>query len=522
MGRYLNRWNDSYQEVLNSDIYVDKSMLISITNSNLGTNDKYMCVTRMRRSGKSMALGMLNAYYSKGCDSQEQFKNLKISKDESYQTHLNKHYVFWIDLTGVYCEMDDEEDFVVKFEESVLKDLKRTYKLFDFNNLSLREAIIKLNRELDERFIILIDEWDLIFREQEENRELGYKYLEFLNQTFTSCDVSDCIDLVYMTGIYPIKRYTDKSILSMFKEYNMITPFGLSEYFGFTEDETKELCLRYNVDFNKVKSWYGSYEIEGIKLYNPLDIDRTLLRNKFFYYWTDTSSIEVIINCLNCNDESIRTIIGKLIIGNKIPINLNLANDLININSSNKAFITLIYLGYLAYDEVSSSCYIPNYEILKEFGRVIKVIDWKEYKEAIVNSFELYKATLKGDLEFINETFDNNHRTIIEKLNEETKDVIQMIVYLSYFDCIDDYFMIIEDSDTINSASVVFIPKDHNHIPMIVELKVNETVDTALNQIKDKKYVNLFDGYKGKVLFVGITYDSKTLTHDSKTEYIEI
>ena len=186
-----------------------------------------MCVTRMRPSGESLALAMLNTYYSKGCDSQEQFKDFKISKDKTYQTHLNKHYVIWIDLTGVYNELDDEQDFVIKFEESVLKDLKRTYKLFNFNNLSLREDIIKLNRELGERFIILIDEWDIIFREQEENRELGYKYLEFLNQTFRSSDVSDCIDLLYMTGIYPIKRYTDKSTLSMFKEYNMITLLGL-------------------------------------------------------------------------------------------------------------------------------------------------------------------------------------------------------------------------------------------------------------------------------------------------------
>ena len=129
---------------------------------------------------------------------------------------------------------------------------------------------------------------------------------------------------------------------------------------------------------------------------------------------------------------------------------------------------------------------------------------------------------MKGDLEFINETFDNNHRTILIKLNEETKDVLQMIVYLSYFDCIDDYYMVTDNSDTINSASVVFIPKDHNHIPMIVELKANSTLDTRLNQIKDKKYVNLFDGYHGKVLFLGITYDSKTLVHDSKIEYVEI
>ncbi len=123
MGLYLNRWNDSFQRVLNSYIYVDKSMLINVTNSNLGTNDKYMCVTRMRRSCKSLALAMLNAYYSKGCDSQEQFKDLKISKDKTYQTHLNKHNVIWIDLTGIYCSIRDKNDFLKEFEETVLDDL---------------------------------------------------------------------------------------------------------------------------------------------------------------------------------------------------------------------------------------------------------------------------------------------------------------------------------------------------------------------------------------------------------------
>ena len=129
---------------------------------------------------------------------------------------------------------------------------------------------------------------------------------------------------------------------------------------------------------------------------------------------------------------------------------------------------------------------------------------------------------MKGDLEFINETFDNNNRTIIEKLNEKTKHVLQMIIYLSYFDCIDDYYMVTDNSDTINSALIVFIPKNHKLILMIVELEANSTLDTQLNQIKDKKYVNLFDGYKGEILFVGITYDSKTLVHDSKIEYVEI
>lgn len=227
MGIYLNTRNDYFQMLLNSDIYVDKSMLINVTNSNLGTDNKYMCVTRMRRSGKTIALAMLNAYYSKGCDSKEQFKDLKISQDESYLKHLNKHNVIWIDLTDIYCSITDKKDFIKEFEDSVLDDLKDSYEnILTDEEDTIVKCLKKIKSITSERFIILIDEWDIIFREQEDNRELGYKYLEYLNQTFTSSDVSDCIELVYITGIYPIKRYTNKSILSMFREYNMITPLG--------------------------------------------------------------------------------------------------------------------------------------------------------------------------------------------------------------------------------------------------------------------------------------------------------
>ena len=290
---------------------------------------------------------------------------MKISKDKSYEIHLNKHNVIWIDLTGIYCSIRDKNDFLKEFEETVLDDLKDSYEniLTDYED-TIVKCLKKIKSITGERFIILIDEWDLIFREQEENRELGYTYLKFLNQTFTSSDVSDCIELVYMTGIYPIKRNTDKSTLSMFKEYNMITPFGLSEYFGFTEDETKELCLRYNVDFNKVKSWYGSYEIEGIKLYYPLSVYRAISDNRFDLYWILTSSIEALTRYMDYDNGKLKGITMKLMIRKKIPLNITIfQNNLTKVESRDQALTMLILLGYLAYDEVSSSCYIPNYEI---------------------------------------------------------------------------------------------------------------------------------------------------------------
>ncbi len=77
MGIYLNPGNQGFRESIRSRIYVDKTNLIACTNALLNTNDKYICVSRPRRFGKSMALQMLAAYYGSGCDSGELFAGLK-------------------------------------------------------------------------------------------------------------------------------------------------------------------------------------------------------------------------------------------------------------------------------------------------------------------------------------------------------------------------------------------------------------------------------------------------------------
>ncbi len=95
-----------------------------------------------------------------------------------------------------------------------------------------------------------------------------------------------------------------------------------------------------------------------------------------------------------------------------------------------------------------------------------------------------------------------------------------MIVHLSYYNCREFYYILKEPSTTTGRADLAFMPKDSNHIPMIIELKQDGSVESALEQIKNKKYINLFDGYKGKVLLLVITYDSKTLVHQSRIEYV--
>ena len=180
MALYLNQNTDKFLEYKKSRIFVDKSMIINECNVNIGTTDKYMCVTRPRRFGKTLALSMLNAYYSKGCDSKELFKDLKISKDPSFDKHLNKHNVIWIDMASVYTKIDDKTQFVKTIKADILRDLKRCFPEVDLTDLLLSDAILEIHSQLKENFIFLIDEWDVIYREQDSNYKLCNEYTEFL------------------------------------------------------------------------------------------------------------------------------------------------------------------------------------------------------------------------------------------------------------------------------------------------------------------------------------------------------
>ncbi len=254
MSYYLNLDNEMFEYSLNSKIFIYKSKLIKYCNELIKTNDRFMCVTRPRRFGKTMALYMLNAYYSKGCNSKELFDNLKISKETTYLNHLNKHNVLWIDMASLYTKLDNKNDFVRELKNYLILDLKEAFPSINYEGLKFEDSIIKIKSSLNEKFIFLIDEWDVIFREQENNTKLIDEYLMFLRSLFKASDVSRCIDLVYMTGILPIRRYSSESALNMFKEYNMLDAYDLTEFVGFTENEVKNLCDKYSRDFNQIKA----------------------------------------------------------------------------------------------------------------------------------------------------------------------------------------------------------------------------------------------------------------------------
>ena len=523
MAFYLNSDNSKFKKYMKSEIFIDKSMIIKECNKLFGSENSYMCVTRPRRFGKTMALSMLNAYYSKGCDSQSLFDKLNIAKDNSYLEHLNKHNVIWIDMASLYANIDNKEEIITELKKRILSDLKEKYRNVDLTNFILSDAMIKINNETNERFIFLIDEWDVIFREEEYNTKLCDDYIMFLRGLFKSSDVSSCIDLVYMTGILPIRRYSTQSTLNMFKEYNMLDSFPIESYVGFTEDEVIGLCNKYNRDFNEIKSWYNGYNLNGVSLYNPKSVVEAVLRGKCKDYWVQTSAIEAVTNYMDYDNGKLKDIICKMLLGEKVKVNVRkFENDLTKVNSSDSALTVLIHLGYLAYDEDLEACYIPNYEIKQEFVNAVDKLNWKEIYNPISNSKKLYEETLKGNVEFINKTLDENHKDLARPFNKNKEDILGVIVEISYYNAKQFYNIKKEDTSILGRSDLSFIPYDNCYIPFIVELKVNSTPDEAIAQIQERKYFNSLGDYHGKVLLLGISYDEKTLKHSSKVLIIEL
>ena len=388
---------------------------------------------------------------------------------------------------------------------------------------TIGKALIKINNVLNEKFIFFIDEWDIIYREQENNFNLCNEYTEFLRNLFKSSSISSCIDLVYMTGILPIKRYSAQSTLNMFIEYNMLDSRRLTEFIGFTENEVRNLCSEYNRDFNKIKNWYDGYNLSKIEIYNPKSVVEAISLGECKDYWVQTSAIEAVTNYMNYDHGVLKGLITKMIVGEKVPVDVTIfENDLTQVNSKDSALTVLIHLGYLGYDKENKSCFIPNHEIKEEFERALKKLNWMEIYNPLDNSKKLYEETLKGNVDFINTTLDKNHKELAGPFNKNKEDVLSVIVIISYYSCQQYYNIKKEDISSLGRSDISFIPKDNTHIPFIVELKVDSTPENAISQIKEREYFNSLGDYKGEVLLLGISYDSKKLKHSSKVERIRL
>ena len=179
MGNYLNPGSTMFQGSLRSQIYIDKSNLIKQMNALLYTEQRYVCVSRPRRFGKSMAANMLTAYYDREADTKSLFSGLKISKDISFNENINKYDVIKINMQEFLSATQSVDEMLRLLPKRILTDLRNKYPEYTTEE-NLVFAMQDVFGKTKSPFIILIDEWDCLFREYEQNREAQKKYLDFL------------------------------------------------------------------------------------------------------------------------------------------------------------------------------------------------------------------------------------------------------------------------------------------------------------------------------------------------------
>ena len=479
MGVFVNPGNEAFAVALNSEIYVDKTELLTYTNKVMNTLQGYICNSRPRRFGKSITANMLTAYYSKGCSSREMFSNLGISKAEGFEKHLNQYDVLHWDIQWCMEPAGGPEKIVSYISEQTISELKEYYPhILPEKIRSLPESLSRINAATGTKFIVIIDEWDVLIRDDN------------------------------------------------FKDYSMLHAGPIAPYVGFTEAEVQKLCEEYGHEFEKVKRWYDGYQIGTYHVYNPNAVVNLMLEGEFQSYWSGTASYEAIVPLINMDFDGLRGAVIEMLSGDHVPIDItSFQNDTVSFANKDDVLTYLIHLGYLAYDRTFKTAFIPNEEIRQEMILATKRKKWNELISFQKESEQLLRDTLQMDGDAVAKEIEKIHREYVSVIQYNNENSLSSVLSIAYLSAMQYYFKPIREFPAGRGfADFVFIPKPEFqkfYPALVVELKWNKDVKTALDQIKDRKYPDSVACYAGELLLVGINYNEKTKEHECRIEKYE-
>ena len=523
MGRFVNPDNSAFQKAVNSEIYVDKTGLLSYTNRVLDTKQAFICNSRPRRFGKSTTADMLVAYYSKGCDSGKLFSGLAVSGMEDYHDYLNQYDVIHFDVQW-FMEDRANGETVNLIQNSVVEELKKTYPdILTADVTGLPDAMSIINEKTGNRFVVIIDEWDVLIREEAKNQEIQDEYITFLRRMFKGSEPTKYIALAFLTGILPIKKLKTQSALNNFDEFTMLGAGQMASYLGFTEAEVKVLAGRYRQNYDKVKKWYDGYRMNGYQIYNPQAVVSVMLRGEFKSYWSETASYEAVVPLINMDFDGLRSAVIEMLSGDSVAVDVTtFQNDMTSFSCRDDVLTYLIHLGYLAYDQTDRRAFVPNEEIRQELSKAVRRKKWSEMLTFSKNSEELLEATLDLDAPAVAEGIEKIHMKYASAIQYHNENSLSSVLTIGYLSTMQYYFKPVRELPTGRGfADFVYIPKPEyraDYPALVVELKWNQKAQTALQQIKEKQYPESILEYTGDLLLVGISYDKKTKKHECVIE----
>ena len=532
MGTYINRGNSEFRDIVTHE-YVDKTSLIPLINATLNSENRYSCVTRCRRFGKSMAAKMLCAYYDKSCDSRELFVGLNAEKDKSFETYLNKYSVLYLDVTSFTARPELRTNIVRVIQEKIIKELKNVFSDVTYDdNSDLMDILSTIHATTGEKFFFIIDEWDAICREFPGRQKMKGdpesvvptifdEYVMLLRRLFKTQDSDRVFAGAYLTGILPIKKYNTESALNNFCEYSMIRPGKVSNALGFNHKEVEVLCQKYDMDIAEMERWYDGYRIGNAShIFNPYSVMKAIHEGDYGSYWSTTGAYDAVKTYIQMNFDGLKDDIIRMLSGERVYVNtLKFQNDMHIVRGRNDVLTVLIHLGYLAYDKDVYECYIPNKEVADEFLNAVEDTSWTRLVDAITASQNLLAATLSGNEQVVAKAIDLAHdeHTSILAYNDENS--LACVLTIAYIWAKNEYIIHREYATGKGYADLVMIPRRNVSKPaLVIELKFNQSTDTAIQQIKQKNYPAKIAEYTGDILLVGINYDKETKQHTCRIE----
>ena len=461
-----------------------------------------------------MAANMLTAYYSRGCDSRELFSGLKIAEAPDFDTYRNRYDIIFLNMQEFLSQSGNMEEMLSLLKRSVLWELLEEYPDFRyFDDTNLTRTVQDIYQKTKRPFIIIIDEWDCIFREYNRDKEAQEKYLDFLRDFLKD---KAYLHLAYMTGILPIKKYGTHSALNMFAEFSMMNPRQLAEYVGFTESEVKSLCERYGRNLSELKEWYDGYRFEEVgSIYSPRSVVEAVLSGVCDSYWNQTETFEALQVYIDMNFEGLKDDVLSMISGEHVPVNVgSFTNDMTTFRTEDDVLTLLIHLGYLGYDFANKCVFIPNSEVRGEYVNAVSVSDWGEVSKALKNSADTLNAIWQGRPGQVALGMEQAHfETAHIQYNDEN--ALSYTISLALYAARNFYTIHRELSGGKGFADLVFLPRKRfrDKPALVVELKWDHTARGAISQIKNRQYVESLKEYQGNLLLVGVNYDKKTREH---------
>ena len=547
MGNILNPGpENSFTRIVkhkDTDIFVDKTDFIGIMISKIDAERRFFAITRPRRFGKTITAHMLSAFFSKGFEGYNIFDGLKISYNSNFRQYLNQYNVLYIDMNTIDGLFDgyiaksqkvegvnDLSDFL---EYSVISELKLKPEFakcladHKIENTGLMESLIKIKNDLGTKFIFIMDEWDLIYREYRDNELLQKKFIKLLKNLFKSDGGQDCFHLGYLTGILPIKKYNSQSALNGFKEYNMLSPEPFEQYFGFTEEEVDQIVKSpgCSLSYQELKDWYEGYRLNGTDIFNPNSVVSAIADGKCKGFWSGTSSNEEVVRLINLNFKGIKSDIIKLLDGLKLPFRSDgFQNDMTSISNKNDVYCLLVCLGYLGCTTTDNSkklAYVPNHEIRQFLLSLVSGQKWSQRMDAIKRSATLLSAiTKKQDSKTVAMIIEEIHNSsAVSLLNYNTEESLTYCVMTGLqWATLDDYSSHREDQAGKGRTDLVYEPDNPEAPLIIIEFKYGRSAETALKQIKSREYYKRYRRQYRNIILVGINYNKSTKEHQCVIE----